>query len=623
MIQLLLNGAEPEGRGSMVDRLRQVVSWALLGYFWLSAIIVVLASFLSGGSPLFVALPLVFIGAIATAAVHSAPSRLATRLMMTVAINSTWMFGLYVASDIHNGEYMLEVHMLYFINTSIILAYVCWRSVLMTTVAALFHHSVLTLLSPELVWPTSTYASWHLTNHYVLGTINCLGGIFIAVTLKKFLNHLEASQAESQFRSLHDDLTGLLNRRGLRNAFRTLIENKTEQSCLTLFQIDLDGFKDINDTAGHAAGDKLLELVGACLQEISPARSVLARIGGDEFVVASPDIETHRDTTFVKDLSAWFRRPELLSQFGLRVTASIGITTSHISGDRLADMMVDADIALYEAKKTGKNRAVIFNPGLKSQAHQLLQTSEEFSLALEQDEIEPFFQTQHDIRTGAVVGVEVLARWRHPVKGLLTPSAFMDAVKESGRAATLDAHILEKALLGIQTLEASGAAFAKVSFNISFQRLIDPELIQSVRSLPATKSQIAFELVESVFFDNLSDDEVNVVTTLRDLGIRIEIDDFGTGHASLIALTRLKPDLLKIDRALISPLTTQPAQAKLVTAIVDMAQALKIEVLAEGVETDEEINRLRMLGVRYAQGYAYSKPMSLADLKGYVMRETA
>jgi EAL domain-containing protein (putative c-di-GMP-specific phosphodiesterase class I) len=199
----------------------------------------------------------------------------------------------------------------------------------------------------------------------------------------------------------------------------------------------------------------------------------------------------------------------------------------------------------------------------------------------------------------------------------------MEALQEAGRAAAFDDHILRRALDRILELEKTGVVFPKVSFNVSFQRLTEPDLIQSLQSVPGIKSRISFELIESVFFDNLSDEEVDVVTALRDLGIGIEIDDFGTGHASIIALTRLKPDLLKIDRALISPLCRHPEQIKLIRAIVDMAQGLGIEVLAEGVETEEEIQKLRMIGVDYAQGYAFSKPMSVDDLQGFLMRESA
>lgn len=606
-----------------VQRLRQAVSWILVWYFWLAAAIAVIASYLTGGSVLFVALPLALIGAVTTATVMADASALRTRLIVTVAINSTWMFGLYVASDIHNGEYMLEVHMLYFINTSIIIAYVCWRSVLMTTVAALVHHSVLTLLHPELVWPSSSYSWWHLMNHYILGTINCLGGIYIAASLKRFLDHMESARLEAHHRSIHDDLTGLLNRRGLRHAIGKLRQDDGTLPDMTLFQIDLDGFKNINDTVGHAAGDKLLVLVGERLNAIAPVNSIIARIGGDEFVVASPAIGADQQTDFLEGLKSWMQRPHVVSKTKLRVGASVGVTHSSISGGKLDSMMVDADIALYEAKKAGKNRAVMFNPGLKKDAQHLMKTAEAVLYGLENDEFEPYFQTQHDTRTGAVVGIEVLARWNHPKQGILGPAAFLDAVQEAGKAAAFDSHIMSKAIDLILAQERTGVVFPKVSFNVSYQRLAEPGLAEYIQNLPKVRAEIAFELVESVFFDTLSDDEVETVNALRKLGIRIEIDDFGTGHASIIALTKLKPDLLKIDRALISPLSSNPEQFKLIKTIVDMAHGLGIEALAEGVETEDTINKLRMLGVNYVQGYAFSKPMNIADLQGYLVRKSA
>jgi len=182
---------------------------------------------------------------------------------------------------------------------------------------------------------------------------------------------------------------------------------------------------------------------------------------------------------------------------------------------------------------------------------------------------------------------------------------------------------MERGLEGILELQKTGTVFPKVSFNVSFQRLTEPGLVQSLCNVHQMTSRSAFELVESVSFDNLSDEEIDVVNALRDLGIGIEIDDFGTGHASIIALPRLKPDLLKIDRALISPLSHHPGQVKLLSAIVDMAQGLGIKVLAEGVETEEEINKLRMIGVDYAQGFAFSKPLPLDELRGFLMQKTA
>jgi len=609
--------------GENVRRLRQTVSRILLCYFWISALVPVLATYWTDGSTLYVAVPLILIGLVSALAVHRDPAGLSTRLTMTVAINSTWMFGLYVASDIHGGEYMLEVHMLYFINTSIILAYVCWRSVLMTTVAALAHHSILTLISPELVWPTSDYSWWHLLNHYMLGTVNCVGGIFIAVMLKRFLDNMESLKTEAQHRSIHDDLTGLLNRRGLRQHFEELAGGEDAHGEITLFQLDLDGFKGINDTAGHAAGDKLLVLVANQLKAIAPRDSVISRIGGDEFVVVSPRIHPSDEHTFLSRLEGWTQQAHPVARPPLRVGASTGITNSRLSGARLDTMMIDADIALYEAKKAGKNRALTFDPRMKTEAQSLLHAADEVVRALENGEFEPHFQTQHDARTGVIVGIEVLARWQHPERGVLAPPDFMNAVIGTGKAAAFDEFILMRALERVATLEHAGFHVPKVSFNVSFQRLCDPGLIPSLERLPKVQAGIAFELVESVFFDNLETEDIAVITAARDSGIQIEIDDFGTGHASIVALTRLKPDLIKIDRALVTPITHHPEQLALVRAIVEMARGLGIECLAEGVETREEIDLLRTIGVNYVQGFAFSKPVCVEGLKGYLMRASA
>jgi diguanylate cyclase (GGDEF)-like protein len=623
MTPSLLRDIWLDAPGETVKRLRQTVSRILLWYFWIFAAIPVLATYWTNGATLYVALPLILIGIISSVSVYRDPAGLSTRLTMTVAINSTWMFGLYVASDIHNGEYMLEVHMLYFINTSIILAYVCWRSVLMTTVAALVHHSILTLIYPELVWPSSDYSWWHLLNHYSLGTVNCLGGIFIAVMLKRFLDNMESLKIEAQHRSIHDDLTGLLNRRGLRQSFEELVQSDGDKAEITLFQLDLDGFKGINDTAGHAAGDKILVLVAQQLRSIAPVNSVISRIGGDEFVVVSPAIDPIDEKLFVSKLEGWTKLAHPVARPPLRVGASTGITNSRLSGVSLDSMMIDADIALYEAKKAGKNRALTFCPRMKTDAHTLIHASDELVLALENGEFEPYFQTQHDCTTGVIVGIEVLARWLHPEGGVLGPADFLEAVNRTGKAAAFDEYILRRALERVATLEHAGFHVPKVSFNVSFQRLSDPDLIPSLAHLPRVRADIAFELVESVFFDNLNSEELDAVRAMRESGIQIEIDDFGTGHASIIALTRLKPDLIKIDRALISPIARHPEQLQLVKAIVEMARSLGIKCLAEGVETQEEINLLRSVGVNYVQGFAFSKPACIEGLKGHLMKASA
>ncbi len=609
--------------GGIVRNLRCTVSKILVWYFWLSAAVVLGACYWTGGQCLVVGASLALIGLITTLAAHSDPASLSTRLTVTIAINSTWMFGLYIVSDIHNGEYMLEVHMLYFINTSIILSYVCWRSVVLTTVAALAHHLILTLVQPELVWPSSSYSWWHFMNHSLLGTVNCFGGIYIAVTLKNFLDRMENSKIEAQHRSIHDDLTGVLNRRGLRQAVQTIQGTDGGKTDISFLQIDLDGFKAINDTAGHAAGDELLVLVADRLTKLAPRNSVVARIGGDEFVVVIASMDADEIEKFVTGMEQWMLHPHRAAGHKIRVSASTGVTNTSLSGGRLDDLMIDADFALYEAKRAGKNRSVMFSPALKVRAQQRKQTADEVLRGLEEGEFEPFFQTQHDARTGVIVGVEVLARWRHPERGLLAPGEFLQAVNEANRVAALDKFILERALEIVQSFEKAGLKFPKVSFNVSYQRLCEPGLVDSLRTLPGIEADIAFELVESVFFDGLSNEEVATVRALRDRGVRIEIDDFGTGHASVIALTKLQPDLLKIDRDLISPISDQPEQLKIIKSIVDMARSLGIETLAEGVETEFEMNKLRMIGVNAFQGYALCKPMSADSLRQYLMQATA
>lgn len=328
--------------------LRARVSVALLGYYWLATAVVVLGSVFTGSNVVAVSLPLCLVGMVAAYDVWRRPEELGTRLLMTVAINSTWMFGLYVVSDVHDGAYMLEVHMLYFINTAVILAYVCWRCVVLTTVAALSHHLILTLLQPELVWPSAEYSWVHLANHSVLGTVNCLAGIAFALAIKRLFNRMERDRLDADKRARIDDLTQVLNRRGLHQSFKKILQASV--SGVTLLQIDIDNFKDINDSQGHAFGDDVLTRIASGLLKIAPEGGSVSRIGGDEFVVVLPFAEKVAVSNQVQQLKSFFRLP-LEMPHPVRISASIGITDTLVSGDILEEMMIDADIALYEAKK--------------------------------------------------------------------------------------------------------------------------------------------------------------------------------------------------------------------------------------------------------------------------------
>lgn len=619
MSDVIALNAGPAGTGDAavvqsrsLTQLRTRTSYALLGYYWLAAVLACLAARWFGASVLALVLPFAAIGIVTTAYVFKDPAGLATRLVVTVAINSTWMFGLYVASGIHGGAYMLEVHMLYFINGSLVLAYACWRSVLLTTVAALSHHLFLSVFDPSLVWPQDSYTWVHFMNHAVLGSANCVGGMFAATVFKRYLERLEASARAEKYRARRDDLTGLLNRRGLQDRIdKALSAGKIAD--WVLVQIDLDCFKDVNDTYGHAVGDRLLVQISRKLEALAPDDAVIARIGGDEFIVLFPRRDTAAAGAFISDFQDFSARPMEIDGCRVNFGASMGVTDTKISGHAFEDLLIDGDIALYEAKRAGKNKAFMFSASLRETSIQQRQLEEDVLRALEQREFVPFFQTQHVASSGGLAGAEVLARWLHPVHGLLGPGDFMPALERLGRMAHFDQLIHDQAIAFVARCEEAGLAVPKIAVNVSYERLLDPELKDRVADLSRLKTPFAFEIVESVVFDDFSEDELSAIDFFRQNGVSVELDDFGTGRASITALTSLRPDIVKIDRALIAPLTENPEQYSLIKSIIEMAHGLEIKALAEGVEHAHEIARLRLLGVDFLQGFYYSRPMPAAD----------
>ncbi|KPQ10408.1 MAG: EAL domain [Rhodobacteraceae bacterium HLUCCA09] len=603
-----------------LDRLRRSTMIPIVCYFWMCAACVALAAALVGVSVAAVALPLAVIGAIATRAALHAPGMLSTRLTLTVAINATWMFGLYVASAVHDGAYMLEVHMFYFINTAAILAFACWRSVVLTTVAALAHHLVLGLLQPGYVWPVGAHIWIHFGNHAVLGTLNCLGASLIALSLQRALTRMESLTTEAQDQAVRDALTGLLNRRGLREGVDALGAREDTPDEITILQIDLDGFKQINDTSGHAAGDALLVKVARRLTELAPETGLVARMGGDEFVLVLPGCPAEEVDALVAALFEWTRRPCRIEGRDVRFGASVGLVRAPIRDADIGQLLADADIALYAAKTGGKNRICTFDAEMRARTIAGKELADDVLRGLEAGEFEPFFQTQHDAATGAVTGVEALVRWRHPTRGLLEPRAFLEAAGSVGRMADLDLAMMRRAVDIVRGIEAEGGQVGELAINVSFSRLRDPGLVESVLMLPAMRARLTFEIVETVVFDELEQTELWALDRLRERGVGIAIDDFGTGHASIIGLTRLRPDKLKIDRQMVMPMLVSPEHRALVRSMVEMACCLGIYTVAEGVETEDEARILRQMGVCALQGFAYGQPMPADALRERLVR---
>lgn len=443
-----------------------------------------------------------------------------------------------------------------------------------------------------------------------------------AKTLTEARNReLESAKERIEFIALHDSLTGLPNRRYLDHMLAEHAERfAAGEETAGLLHIDLDRFKQINDTLGHAAGDAMLAHTSRILRATARTGDFVARVGGDEFVVLCRRPRGCEEegfsylTEFAERVIEKVQHPVNHGGHECRIGVSIGIASDTDSVADPRQLLVHADIALYRAKNRGRNRYQIFNDVLRREIVNHKNTADDILTAIEQGQFLAHYQPQFDANTLEIVGVEALARWNHPAKGLLPPAAFMKIAEEINVVDVIDRMILEQTLADLARWDAQGIAIPKVSVNVSARRLNDDELIGSLRRLPLARGRISFELVESIFLDEQDESIAWNVDLIKDLGIAIEIDDFGTGYASIVSLMKLKPSRLKIDRQLVMPIVQSIPQRHLVQSIIDIGKSLGIEVLAEGVETMDHARVLKTLGCDALQGYAFARPMSAADV---------
>jgi diguanylate cyclase (GGDEF)-like protein len=428
---------------------------------------------------------------------------------------------------------------------------------------------------------------------------------------------LEAAHARIEHNALHDSLTGLPNRRFLD---QWLLHHPssalTAGPGLALLHIDLDRFKQINDTLGHAAGDAVLVHVADVLRARVSADDFVARIGGDEFVMVCHTDDEARLAGIADAIVTEMRRPTIHKGHACRFGVSVGIAAEQGEVDARR-LLVNADIALYRAKSRGRNRFEFFNRALEAEVVRTKRIADEILNGLDTGQFVAYFQPQFDARTREIIGAEALVRWNHPTEGLLSPAAFLDIAEDLNVVATIDRLVLEQSLAAMAVWKQAGLCVPRVSVNVSARRLQDDQLIASLCDLAIPHGTIAFELVESIFLDETDEMVRRNIEQIKDLGIDIEIDDFGTGYASIVSLMQLQPRRLKIARQLIMPIVESVAQRRLLASIVDIGRALGIEVLGEGVETEDQARILGDLGCTALQGYVLARPMPAAEMPGF------
>jgi EAL domain-containing protein (putative c-di-GMP-specific phosphodiesterase class I) len=312
------------------------------------------------------------------------------------------------------------------------------------------------------------------------------------------------------------------------------------------------------------------------------------------------------------------RKPVYHEGHECRCGVSVGIATAMVPEIDVEQLLINADIALYRAKDRGRNRYEFFSAALQAEVINTKRVADEILKSLESQDFIAHYQPQFCAKTLDVVGVEALARWRHPTLGLRAPDAFMNIAEELSVVAAIDQSILGQALADLERWDRLGIGVPRVSVNVSQRRLHDENLVSTLRSMDIADGRIAFELVESIYLDESDGVIAWNIEQIKALGIDVEIDDFGTGYASIVSLQKLHPRRLKIDRQLVDPIITEPSQRRLVASIVDIGKAMDIEIVAEGVETMEHAKILRDLGCDILQGYAFAKPMSREALEAFL-----
>jgi diguanylate cyclase (GGDEF)-like protein/PAS domain S-box-containing protein len=429
--------------------------------------------------------------------------------------------------------------------------------------------------------------------------------------------HLEA---ELTRQALHDPLTGLANRTLLvdRMAHALARAERTGAPTTVLF-LDLDGFKTVNDSLGHAAGDQLLVAVAERLRGSVRPADTIARLGGDEFAVLSEDAGTDEGTLIAQRIGEALAAAFLVGGREVLARASIGVATA-VPGERSADELLrDADLAMYMAKRLGKGRHAVFETAMHTAALERLELEADLRRALAGSEIVVHYQPIVRLADSALVGMEALVRWNRPGHGLVPPLEFIPAAEETALILDIGRWVLEEACRQVAAWQADYgfSPSPRLSVNLSARQLQDPALVGDVASVldrsGLDPARLVLEITESMLMEE-PEEAVKRLQALRDLGVRLAIDDFGTGYSSLSYLRRFPVHILKIDKAFVAALLAGPEDAALAHAIVRLAHTLQLGTVAEGIETTEQLAELSRLGCEYGQGYLFAAPLPSADM---------
>ncbi len=490
-------------------------------------------------------------------------------------------------------------------------------------ISPLFHQAA---LSPQ---PTpSTYRMQKKSGRYIwLETLTTPivdhGGevIHLQTTSRDVTDRVRVEQ-QLRHDALHDSLTGLPNRNFLINRLELAIQRLERYPSFqfAILFLDLDRFKIINDSLGHMAGDELLITVAHLLQKLLRNIDIAARFGGDEFVILLEEIENINEAVQVAQrIIETLKSPFVIEEQEVFITPSIGIVYGSSSYTQALDLLRDADTAMYRAKAKGGEGYEIFNPSMYQQALKRLHLEHDLRQALEREDFVLYYQPIIALDTGKIAGMEALVRWQHPKKGLIPPTDFIPIAEETGLIIPLGMWVLKTACLQMKTWHKQflETQKLKMSVNLSGRQLRHPHLIEQIRQILTltnfSAQNLTLELTESILLDDI-ENIITLLSQLRSHSIQLSIDDFGTGYSSLSYLQRLPLNTLKIDRSFVNCIGKQGEGSEIVDIIMMLAEKLKLEVVAEGIETQSQLEYLKQLGCPLAQGYLIAKPLTVDAL---------
>ncbi len=455
---------------------------------------------------------------------------------------------------------------------------------------------------------------------YVAPVKDSSGRVSHFVTSLYDITEMKSYEAELEHQARHDTLTGLANRNVLSDRLsQSIVYGELYGHRVWVLFVDLDRFKFVNDTLGHNAGDLLLKEVASRLKTFTREADTIARLGSDEFVLILPErLDEELSVGLIQRMMDAIARPLQIEGYDFFLSCSIGVAVYPNDGTDPDSLLKHADIAMYRAKEMGNNNYQFYTAAMNERALERLRIEGDLRNALERKELLLYYQPQVDLRTGRMVGMEALIRWKHPQLGMISPTRFIDLAEETGLIVQMGAWVMHTACEQNKAWQRMGLGYLRMSVNLSTRQFFQQNLVQQVAEmLEATglaPHYLEIELTESLVMTDV-ELAVGILNDLKSIGVQLSIDDFGTGYSSLAYLKSFPIDALKIDQSFVRDITVDQDDAAIVASIISLAHNLRLQVIAEGVETQEQLSYLQRHRCDEMQGFYFSEPVSAADIE--------